>query len=47
MTGLLVRSRIDHALGRFARPTEDHVIVCGLGTAGAAVIADARACAAR
>lgn len=39
VTDLLVRSRIDHALGRFPRPREDHVIVCGLGKAGAAIVA--------
>jgi Trk K+ transport system NAD-binding subunit len=30
-----VSSRIDRALGRFPRPRRDHVIVCGLGKAGA------------
>jgi Trk K+ transport system NAD-binding subunit len=42
VTDLLVRSRIDHALGRFPRPREDHVIVCGLGKAGAAIVAGLR-----
>ncbi|MCW2985895.1 MAG: hypothetical protein JWR63_3465, partial [Conexibacter sp.] len=42
VTDLLVRSRIDRALGRFPRPTQDHVIVCGLGKAGAAIIAGLR-----
>ena len=35
ITDVLVRSRIDRALGRFPRPDRDHVIVCGLGKAGA------------
>lgn len=35
----LVASRIDRALGRFPRPREDHVVVCGLGKAGARVVA--------
>lgn len=39
VTDLLVSSRIDRALGRFPRPKSDHVIVCGLGKAGARVIA--------
>lgn len=39
VTEILVSSRIDRALGRFPRPTSDHVIVCGLGKAGARVIA--------
>jgi Trk K+ transport system NAD-binding subunit len=39
VTDLLVSSRIDRALGRFPRPKGDHVIVCGLGKAGARVIA--------
>jgi Trk K+ transport system NAD-binding subunit len=38
VTDLLVRSRIDRALGRFPRPARDHVIVCGLGKAGAAIL---------
>lgn len=42
VTDLLVRSRIDRALGRFPRPTRDHVIVCGLGKAGAAIITGLR-----
>ena len=39
VTDLLVRSRIDRALGRFPRPTCDHVIVCGLGKAGSRILA--------
>jgi Trk K+ transport system NAD-binding subunit len=39
VTDQLVSSRIDRALGRFPRPRKDHVIVCGLGKAGARVIA--------
>lgn len=39
VTDMLVSSRIDRALGRFPRPKNDHVIVCGLGKAGARVIA--------
>jgi len=39
VTDMLVRSRIDRALGRFPRPTEDHVIVCGLGKAGSRILA--------
>ena len=42
VTDLLVRSRIDRALGRFPRPTRDHVIVCGLGKAGAEIITGLR-----
>jgi len=42
VTDTLVQSRIDRALGRFPRPTEDHIIVCGLGKAGAAIIAGLR-----
>jgi Trk K+ transport system NAD-binding subunit len=42
VTDLLVSSRIDRALGRFPRPKSDHVIVCGLGKAGARVIAGLR-----
>jgi Trk K+ transport system NAD-binding subunit len=42
ITDLLVRSRIDRALGRFPRPRADHVIVCGLGRAGAAILAGLR-----
>jgi Trk K+ transport system NAD-binding subunit len=42
VTDLLVRSRIDRALGRFPRPVADHVIVCGLGKAGAAIITGLR-----
>ena len=38
VTDLLVSSRIDRALGRFPRPRHDHVIVCGLGKAGARVL---------
>jgi Trk K+ transport system NAD-binding subunit len=39
VTDQLVSSRIDRALGRFPRPRRDHVIVCGLGKAGASVLA--------
>jgi Trk K+ transport system NAD-binding subunit len=39
VTDQLVSSRIDRALGRFPRPRRDHVIVCGLGKAGARVLA--------
>ena len=39
VTDMLVSSRIDRALGRFPRPRQDHVIVCGLGKAGAKIIA--------
>jgi Trk K+ transport system NAD-binding subunit len=39
VTDILVSTRIDRALGRFPRPTRDHVVVCGLGKAGARVIA--------
>jgi Trk K+ transport system NAD-binding subunit len=38
ITDQLVSSRIDRALGRFPRPRQDHVIVCGLGKAGSRVI---------
>ncbi len=38
VTDQLVSSRIDRALGRFPRPRHDHVIVCGLGKAGARVL---------
>src|SRR4051812_22079083 len=38
LTDQLVSQRIDRALGRFPRPKRDHVIVCGLGKAGARVI---------
>lgn len=38
-TEVLVSSRIDRALGRFPIPRENHVIVCGLGRAGARIIA--------
>jgi Trk K+ transport system NAD-binding subunit len=38
VTDQLVSSRIDRALGRFPRPRKDHVIVCGLGKAGARVL---------
>jgi Trk K+ transport system NAD-binding subunit len=38
VTDQLVSSRIDRALGRFPRPRKDHVIVCGLGKAGARVV---------
>ena len=38
VTDQLVSQRIDRALGRFARPRRDHVIVCGLGKAGARVL---------
>ncbi|MEA2155172.1 MAG: hypothetical protein QOE11_1312 [Solirubrobacteraceae bacterium] len=39
VTDILVSSRIDRALGRYPRPTRDHVIVCGLGKAGAQILA--------
>jgi Trk K+ transport system NAD-binding subunit len=39
VTDILVSSRIDRALGRFPRPAKDHVIVCGLGKAGARMLA--------
>jgi Trk K+ transport system NAD-binding subunit len=39
VTDILVASRIDRALGRFPRPREGHVVVCGLGKAGARVVA--------
>jgi Trk K+ transport system NAD-binding subunit len=39
ITDALVSSRIDRALGRFPRPRRDHVVVCGLGKAGARVLA--------
>ena len=35
---LLLSARIDRALGRFPRPRQDHVIVCGLGKAGSRVL---------
>jgi Trk K+ transport system NAD-binding subunit len=38
VTDQLVSSRIDRALGRFPRPRRDHVIVCGLGKAGARLL---------
>jgi Trk K+ transport system NAD-binding subunit len=38
VTDQLVSSRIDRALGRFPRPRKNHVIVCGLGKAGAQVL---------
>jgi Trk K+ transport system NAD-binding subunit len=38
VTDMLVSSRIDRALGRFPRPRQDHVIVCGLGKAGSRVL---------
>jgi Trk K+ transport system NAD-binding subunit len=38
VTDILVASRIDRALGRFPRPRADHVVVCGLGKAGARVV---------
>jgi Trk K+ transport system NAD-binding subunit len=43
ITDMLVRTRIDRALGRFPRPDRDHVIVCGLGKAGSRIIAGLRA----
>lgn len=43
ITDMLVRTRIDRALGRFPRPDRDHVIVCGLGKAGSQIIAGLRA----
>jgi Trk K+ transport system NAD-binding subunit len=39
ITEALVSTRIDRALGRFPRPREDHVVVCGLGKAGAKILA--------
>lgn len=39
VTDMLVSSRIDRALGRFPRPRDDHVIVCGLGKAGSRILA--------
>ncbi len=47
ITDMLVRTRIDRALGRFPRPDRDHVIVCGLGKAGSRILdgaARARTC---
>lgn len=38
LTEGLVTTRIDQALGRFPRPSRDHVIVCGLGQAGTEVL---------
>ncbi|MBJ7331122.1 MAG: potassium channel family protein [Solirubrobacteraceae bacterium] len=38
ITESLVTTRIDQALGRFPRPTRDHVVVCGLGRAGTEVL---------
>ncbi len=38
VTDALVSTRIDRALGRFPRPRRDHVIVCGLGKAGTAIL---------
>jgi Trk K+ transport system NAD-binding subunit len=38
LTDALVSTRIDRALARFPRPKADHVIVCGLGKAGARVL---------
>lgn len=38
LTEALVTTRIEQALGRFPRPTRDHVIVCGLGQAGTEVL---------
>lgn len=38
VTEALVTTRIEQALGRFPRPTRDHVIVCGLGKAGVEVL---------
>jgi Trk K+ transport system NAD-binding subunit len=38
VTDALLSQRIDRALGRFPRPREDHVIVCGLGRAGSMVL---------
>jgi Trk K+ transport system NAD-binding subunit len=43
ITDMLVRTRIDRALGRFPRPDRDHVIVCGLGKAGSRILAGLRA----
>lgn len=43
ITDMLVRTRIDRALGRFPRPVRDHVIVCGLGKAGSRILAGLRA----
>jgi Trk K+ transport system NAD-binding subunit len=42
LTDMLIRTRLDRALGRFPRPERDHVIVCGLGKAGARIIAGLR-----
>jgi Trk K+ transport system NAD-binding subunit len=42
VTDMLVSSRLDRALGRFPRPQADHVIVCGLGKAGAHIISGLR-----
>lgn len=38
LTEALVSTRIDQALGRFPRPSRDHVVVCGLGQAGTEVL---------
>src|SRR4051812_43922674 len=38
VTDQVVSQRIDRALGRFPRPRREHVIVCGLGKAGARVV---------
>jgi Trk K+ transport system NAD-binding subunit len=43
ITDMLVRTRIDRALGRFPRPDRDHVIVCGLGKAGSRILMGLRA----
>jgi Trk K+ transport system NAD-binding subunit len=39
VTEELVSSRIDAALGRYPRPRSGHIVVCGLGKAGARIIA--------
>jgi Trk K+ transport system NAD-binding subunit len=39
ITDALVSTRINRALGRFPRPVQDHVIVCGLGKAGSRILA--------
>lgn len=38
VTEVLVSTRLDQALGRYPRPRADHVVVCGLGQAGTAVL---------
>lgn len=38
VTGLLLSTRLDRALGRFPRPREGHVVVCGLGKAGTRIL---------